>query len=179
VSYPLNPLGHIPGFHAPGTLNPMVDPAVLDAHIARVRQADAERAIRARLQLMAGRWFAPEHMWVAVEGDIAMVGITDHAARMFGRFLHVSLPEAGTRLAAGDRCGQVEASWAFSDLHAPVGGRVTEVNERLHAEPDLIHDQPFGAGWMFRLAVGPETEASLRPRLLSPAEYEEFTRRAG
>lgn len=177
MSFPYNPPGHIPGFHQPGTLNQMYGPAVLAAQAEASRRAAAEAAIAARLQRMTGRWFAPEHTWVAVDGERATVGITDYATWMLMDILYVSLPEAGTIVTAGEVCGQVEAVQAVSGIYAPVDGTVTEINGRLDAEPDLVNDEPYGAGWMFRLAVGPYAEASLRPGLLSPGEYEEFTRK--
>ncbi len=157
----------------------MYDPAVLAAQAAASRRAVVEAVIAARLQRMAGRWFTPEHMWVAVDGETATVGITDYATGMLMDILYVSLPEAGTTVAAGEICGEVEASRAVSAIYAPVDGTVIEANGCLDAEPDLVNDDPYGAGWMFRLAVGPDAEVSLRPGLLSPGEYEEFTRKDG
>lgn len=179
MAYPFQPPGHIPGFHRPGTLDPMFDPALLAAQQAVARQAAAEAALAAGRQRMAGRWFTPEHEWVAVNGEIATVGITGYAARALGDIVYVSLPAAGATVTAGEPCGQVESTTAISDLHSPVGGKVTEVNARLDAEPGVLNDEPYGAGWMFRVDVGAGGEAPLPPDLLSPAEYEELTESVG
>lgn len=154
----------------------MVDPAALIAQDTANRQAAAAAVIAGRLQLMADRWFTPEHTWMAIDGQTATIGITDHATRMIMDVLFVSLPGIGASLSAGEACGQVEASGAVFDLRAPVGGTVAEINKRLDAEPELAYLQPYGEGWMFRLRVSPDTAASLRVSMLSPAEYEEFTR---
>ena len=125
--------------------------------------------------------YTEEHEWVAIDGDIASVGITDYAAQSLGDVVYVSLPAVGAAVAAGEPCGEVESTKSVSDLYSPVDGEVTEVNEELDDDPGLVNAEPYGAGWMFRVrvAVGTAGEAGLPPGLLTPAEYDELTKSAG
>jgi len=170
-----------PGWQYNPTLN--TPPAVvgqLQAQAAVAQQAAAEASLAARRQRMAGRWFTPEHGWLSISGEIATVGLTDYAAQGLGDILHVSLPVAGAAVTAGDPCGQVESAKAISDLYAPAGGEVTEVNAELATSPHLINADPYGAGWMYRVRLAASGgEAALRPGLLSPSEYEELTKGVG
>lgn len=156
---------------------------LLLAQAAKAQQAAAEAALAAlaaRRQRMAGRWFTPEHGWLAISGEIATVGLTDYAAQGLGDILHVSLPEAGAAVTAGDPCGQVESAKAISDLYAPAGGEVTEVNAELATSPRLLNADPYGAGWMYRVRLAAAGgEAALPPGLLSPSEYENLTSGVG
>ena len=126
-------------------------------------------------------YYTPEHEWVAISGSTASVGITDHAQRALGDVVYVSAPSPGTRVTAGEPCGEVESTKSVSDLYSPVDGEVTEVNEELDDDPGLVNAEPYGAGWMFRarVTVGPDGEAALPPGLLTPLEYEELTKSAG
>jgi glycine cleavage system H protein len=125
--------------------------------------------------------YTEEHEWVAIEGDIASVGITDYAAQQLGDVVYVSLPSAGADVTAGDPCGEVESTKSVSDLYSPVDGAVAEVNSELDDDPGLVNAEPYGAGWMFRvrLAKGSDGEPAVPPGLLSAAEYEELTKSAG
>lgn len=108
--------------------------------------------------------YTAEHEWFrAADGT---VGITDHAQRALGDVVYVELPAPGTRLVAGQPFGTVESVKSVSDLYAPVSGTVTEVNGALAGQPELVNQDPYGAGWMLRVALsGP------LPTLLSAAEY--------
>jgi len=125
--------------------------------------------------------YTEEHEWVAIEGDIASIGITDYAAQQLGDVVYVSLPTAGAAVTAGDPCGEVESTKSVSDLYSPVDGEVAEVNSELDDDPGLVNAEPYGAGWMFRvrLAKGSDGEPAVPPGLLSAAEYEELTKSAG
>ena len=125
--------------------------------------------------------YTEEHEWVAIDGDIASIGITDYAAQQLGDVVYVSLPSPGTDVTAGDPCGEVESTKSVSDLYSPVDGEVTEVNGELDDDPGLVNAEPYGAGWMFRvrLATGTDSLPATPPNLLSPAEYEELTKSAG
>jgi glycine cleavage system H protein len=121
--------------------------------------------------------YTQEHEWVAIDGDVASVGITDYATQALGDVVYVSLPEVGTMVTAGEPCGEVESTKSVSELYSPVDGEVVEVNEELDDDPGLINAEPYGLGWMFRVRVaggGGEPTG-----LLSPAEYEELTQSAG
>jgi glycine cleavage system H protein len=110
--------------------------------------------------------YTKTHEWVRREGDVATIGITEHAQDELGDVVFVELPEVGSGLGAGDSFGVVESVKAVSDLYTPVGGEVTEVNEALNDGPELINSDPYGEGWIVRLRVSDEGE------LLSAADYE-------
>jgi glycine cleavage system H protein len=106
------------------------------------------------------------HEWVRREGDTATVGITDHAQDELGDVVFVELPEEGATFGAGDAVGTIESVKAVSDLYAPVGGEVVEVNSALDDVPEKVNEDPYGDGWIVRLRVSGEGD------LLSAAEYE-------
>ena len=106
------------------------------------------------------------HEWMRREGDIATVGITDHAQDELGDVVFIELPEEGTTFSAGDSFGTIESVKAVSDLYAPVGGEVVEVNETLNDNPERVNEDPYGGGWMIRLRISEEGD------LLSAGEYE-------
>ena len=106
------------------------------------------------------------HEWVRREGDIATVGITDHAQDELGDVVFIELPEEGATFSAGDSFGTIESVKAVSDLYAPVGGEVVEVNETLNDSPERVNEDPYGGGWMIRLRISEEGD------LLSAGEYE-------
>lgn len=115
--------------------------------------------------------YAPTHEWVRVEGEIATVGITDHAQAELTDIVYLELPRPGRHVAAGDETGVVESVKSASDLYAPVSGEIVEVNESLEAEPGSVNSDPYGAGWMYRIrldAVGKEE----CERLMDAAAYE-------
>jgi len=98
------------------------------------------------------------HEWVLIEGDIATVGISDHAQELLGDLVYVELPDTGTAVSAGDSVGVVESVKAASDTYAPVTGEVIEVNEELEDSPDRINDEPYGDGWMYKIRMEYEDE---------------------
>ena len=112
--------------------------------------------------------YTKSHEWVRVEGDVATVGITDHAQDELGDVVFVELPEQGATLEAGDSFGAVESVKAVSDLYAPVGGEVVEVNGSLEDSPEKINEDPYGDGWILKLHTSGEAD------LLSAADYEKL-----
>ena len=112
--------------------------------------------------------YTKSHEWVRVEDGVATVGITDHAQDELGDVVFVELPEQGATLAPGDSFGAVESVKAVSDLYAPVGGEVVEVNGALEDSPEKINEDPYGEGWILKLQV------SDRGDLLSPQDYEKL-----
>ena len=106
------------------------------------------------------------HEWMRREGDIATIGITDHAQDELGDVVFIELPEEGATFSAGDPFGTIESVKAVSDLYAPVGGDVVEVNETLNDSPERVNEDPYGGGWMIRLRISEEGD------LLSAGEYE-------
>jgi glycine cleavage system H protein len=113
--------------------------------------------------------YTKEHEWVRLEGDVATVGITAHAADQLGDIVFVELPAVGTSLRQLATFGVVESVKAVSDLFAPVGGEVVEVNEALATGPEVVNSDPYGAGWMLKVRVADPAEAEA---LLDPAAYE-------
>jgi glycine cleavage system H protein len=97
--------------------------------------------------------FAKTHEWVAVDGDIATIGITDFAVTALTDLVYVDLPAAGSQLTAGETFGEVESVKAVSDLYAPVSGEVVEVNDGLPDDLDALSDDAFGRGWMVKVKI--------------------------
>jgi glycine cleavage system H protein len=110
--------------------------------------------------------YTKSHEWVRQEGDTATIGITDHAQDELGDVVFVELPSEGDTFDAGDSFGTVESVKAVSDLYAPVGGEVIEVNSALEDAPEQINEDPYGEGWIVRLRTSGEVD------LLSAEEYE-------
>ena len=119
--------------------------------------------------------FSDEHVWVRVDGDSAVVGITTHAQDTLGDIVFVELPEAGKVLAAGDVAGVVESVKAAADVYAPVSGTVIEVNEALRADPSLANSAPLDKGWFFKLTLA---KASELDTLMDESTYAGFSQSA-
>jgi glycine cleavage system H protein len=113
--------------------------------------------------------YTKEHEWVRVEGDVATVGITAHAADQLGDIVFVELPAPGTAVAQFATFGVVESVKAVSDLFAPVGGEVAEANGALASTPEVVNSDPYGAGWMLRIRLADPAQVD---DLLDPAAYE-------
>ena len=112
--------------------------------------------------------YTKTHEWVRREDDVATVGITEHAQDELGDVVFIEVPERGASFGAGDAFGTVESVKAVSDLYAPVGGEVVEVNEALNDSPEKINEEPYGDGWIIRLRVSEEAD------LLSAGDYEKL-----
>ena len=103
-------------------------------------------------------YFTKEHEWVRVDGDVATVGISNHAQEALGDIVFAEVPEAGKSLAKGDDAAVVESVKAASDVYAPVGGEVVEGNAALADDPSLINRDPEGEGWFFKLKLSDTSE---------------------
>ncbi len=114
--------------------------------------------------------YAATHEWVNVSGGVAVCGITDYAQRQLTDIVFIELPPAGKKLKAGDRAAVVESVKSVSDIYAPVSGEVTETNGRLADAPELVNSDPFGEGWLFKIAV---SDAKELDRLLTKEGYEQ------
>ncbi len=110
--------------------------------------------------------YTRSHEWVRREGDVATVGITEHAQDELGDVVFVDLPEQGATFSAGATFGNVESVKAVSDLNTPVGGEVVEVNSALEDSPEKVNEDPYGEGWIIKIQVSEEGE------LLSAADYQ-------
>ena len=114
--------------------------------------------------------YAKSHEWVRLDGDIATVGITDHAQAELTDVVFVELPAVGRTLAAGDPSAVVESVKAASDIYSPIAGEIIEVNTALEADPALLNTDPHGAGWIYKARVTGELPADL----MDAAAYEAF-----
>ena len=97
--------------------------------------------------------FTENHEWMRVDGDLIVVGITEHAATQLGDVVFVELPEIEAMVAAGDEVVVIESVKAASDILAPIDGEIVEVNDKLTDKPGLVNDDPLGAGWFFKMKV--------------------------
>ena len=112
----------------------------------------------------AGLRYSAEHEWID-DAAPANVGVSEVAADALGEVVYVDLPEVGAQVTAGEVCGEIESTKSVSELFSPVSGEVVEVNEAVVADPALVNSDPYGAAWLFRVAVS-ETGP-----LLSAEEY--------
>tara|TARA_B100001079_G_scaffold121733_1_gene104499 strand:- start:980 stop:1363 length:384 start_codon:yes stop_codon:yes gene_type:complete len=112
--------------------------------------------------------YASSHEWVSVEGDTAIIGISDHAQEELTELVFIELPEIGRKLTAGDPCAVVESVKTASDIYAPVSGQVIETNDALDTEPGTVNEDPYGDGWFFKVRL---TDSSELGDLLSPEDY--------
>lgn len=114
--------------------------------------------------------YRTSHEWVRVEDDVAVVGITDHAQDAMGDLVYVELPEVGQVLATGEEAGVVESVKAASDIYAPVSGEIVAVNDALEDEPELVNQEAFGNGWLFKIKMADSGELK---EMLTADQYQE------
>ena len=117
------------------------------------------------------RYFTEEHEWIDVDGDIATVGITDYAQGQLGDIVFVELPQPGTQVAKGKDAAVVESVKAASDVYAPVSGTVTDVNEVLGDQPELVNTDPETGGWLFRVTLA---DAGELDGMMDQAAYDAY-----
>jgi glycine cleavage system H protein len=119
--------------------------------------------------------YTTEHEWVAIEGSVATVGITEHAAEALGDVVYVTPPASGAKVTAGEPCGEIESTKSVSDLFSPVDGEVTEVNADIEEDPGQVNTDPYGAGWLFKVRLDGDAPGDL----LSAEQYNELIKDAG
>ena len=119
----------------------------------------------------ADKRYTKEHEWVTLDGDIATVGITDHAQEQLGDLVHVDLPDLEREVAEGETCAVVESVKAASDIFAPLAGKVVEINETIVEDPSIVNSDAEGLGWFFRLEID-DTEAF--EQLMDQDAYDEY-----
>ena len=120
---------------------------------------------------MSDTKFTTSHEWVRMDGDVATVGITDHAQTALGDVVFVDLPEVGREVGANEACAVVESVKAASDVYAPLAGRVVEANGRLSEDPGLVNRDPTGEGWFYKLEIA---DAAALDELMDEAGYQRF-----
>ena len=108
--------------------------------------------------------YTAEHEWVALDGDVATVGITSYAADKLGDVVFVELPAVGTGVTAASVVGEIESTKSVGELYAPLTGEVLEVNDAVVDDPSLVNADPFGAGWLVKITVDPASVDGLLDR---------------
>src|SRR5512137_2505690 len=112
--------------------------------------------------------YSKSHEWVRVAGEVATVGITDHAQHELTDVVFVELPEVGDKVKAGEACAVVESVKTANDIYSPVSGEVTEVNQIVVADPALVNSEPYAGGWFYKIKLSHPAELDA---LLGPEEY--------
>jgi glycine cleavage system H protein len=112
--------------------------------------------------------YTKDHEWIKVNGDEALIGITDFAQRELGDIVYVEIETEGEQLEQGEVFGTVEAVKTVSDLFMPISGKVLEINSELESTPEIVNSDPYGQGWMIKIAI---SELSELDDTLSPEEY--------
>jgi glycine cleavage system H protein len=115
--------------------------------------------------------YTKEHEWIKVEGDEAVVGVTDFAQKQLGDIIYVELPEVGKTLEVHQAVGVIESVKSVSDVYSPVAGEVVAVNEELNQAADLVNKDPHGKGWIVRLKVKDKTAVEA---LMTVSDYEKY-----
>jgi len=113
--------------------------------------------------------YTKEHEWARVEGSTATVGITDHAQDQLGDMVYLDLPKVGTTLHQLEKLGEIESVKAVSDIFSPLSGEVTDLNDEAVKSPELVNQDPYGRGWLVRLALSDDSEVD---KLLTAEQYE-------
>lgn len=115
--------------------------------------------------------YTKDHEWISIDGNNATIGITDYAQGELGDIVYVEIESIGDSLNKEEIFGSVEAVKTVSDLFIPVSGEITEMNENLEDNPELINDDPYGKGWIIKMKINDSSELN---DLLSPEEYKEL-----
>lgn len=120
--------------------------------------------------------YSKEHEWISVDGDVATIGITQHAAEQLGDLVFVELPAVGKTVAPGDEAAVVESVKAASEVYAPLSGEVVEINSVLEGEPGKVNEAPEGEGWFLKLKLSDPSELD---GLMDEAAYKAFVAEQG
>jgi len=125
------------------------------------------------MEFPKGLHYTKDHEWVRIEGDIAVVGITDYAQDSLGDIVFVELPQLGTEINIHDILGTVESVKAVSEIYSPISGAVDQINETLNTEPAIINKDPYGEGWIAKLTLKDVSELN---QLMNADQYEAFVK---
>jgi len=115
--------------------------------------------------------YTKEHEWIRIEGNDAFVGVTDYAQGELGDIVYIEIETEGEELKMGETFGTIEAVKTVSDMFMPVSGKVLEKNPKLEQSPDLVNKDPYGEGWMIKIAISNLSELD---ELLTPDQYKEI-----
>ena len=122
---------------------------------------------------MSEKKYSKQHEWISIEGDIATVGITKHAAEMLGDVVFVELPEKGKSVEKEGQAGVVESTKAASDIYTPLTGEITETNQSIADDPATVNKDPEGSAWFFKIKIKNKSELET---LMNKADYDKFTK---
>lgn len=122
-------------------------------------------------KIVEGLYYSEDHDWVKVEGDVAVIGISDHAQHQLGEIVYVELPEVDDEVSAGDTYGVIESVKAASDSHSPVSGKVVAINEELEDNPGALNEDPY-SNWVIKVELSDKSEVE---NLMDSKQYEEFS----
>ena len=122
---------------------------------------------------MSEKKYSKQHEWISIEGDIATVGITKHAAEMLGDVVFVELPDKGKSVAKEGQAGVVESTKAASDIYTPITGEITETNQSIVDDPTTVNKDPEGSAWFFKIKIKNKSELET---LMNKADYDKFTK---
>jgi glycine cleavage system H protein len=120
--------------------------------------------------------YSKEHEWIKLDGDIAVIGITQHATEMLGDIVFVELPEIGSSVVKDGNAGVVESTKAASDIYTPVSGEIIENNQSIVDDPAKVNNDPENEAWFFKLKI---TDKSEMDSLMNKEEYEKFSKESG
>jgi glycine cleavage system H protein len=123
-------------------------------------------------EIRDGLYYSREHEWAKVDGNLVVIGITDHAQNALHEITYVEIKEVGTTLGANEECGLVESMKASSDIFTPVAGEIVEVNNKLEDAPEIVNDSPYDNGWMFK--IKPSNLNGDLAGLMDSKAYKEF-----
>ncbi len=115
--------------------------------------------------------FTKDHEWVRVEGEIAIIGISDYAQKELGDVVYVELPEVGETKEKGEACSNIESVKAVSDIYCPVTGEIVEANTALENAPEIVNKDPYGDGWIFKVRMN---DSSQLDELMNSDQYDEY-----
>ena len=122
---------------------------------------------------MSEKKFSKQHEWISLEGDVATVGITKHAAEMLGDVVFVELPEKGKNVEKEGQAGVVESTKAASDVYTPITGEITEINQTIVDDPSKVNKDPEGEAWFFKIKIKNKSELA---DLMSKGDYDKFAK---
>jgi glycine cleavage system H protein len=117
--------------------------------------------------------YSSEHEWVRRKGDRVVLGITDYAQQALGDIVYLEVPDEGTQVVADEAFAEVESVKAVSDIYSPVTGEIVKVNQKVIESPEIIHEDPYGKGWIVVIEMNDPAELD---NLMTAEEYEEFIR---
>jgi len=123
------------------------------------------------MDLKGDLYYTREHTWARIEGDTAVIGITDYAQSELGDIVFIDLPQEGDETTQGEPFGSIESVKAVSDLHAPLSGEIIKVNEALEDAPEIINEDPYGEGWIIEIKLADTNEIK---NLLDADKYQEL-----